>query len=317
MPSPLVTVICLCYNHARFVREAIESVLVQSYPSVQLIVVDDASTDGSVDEINKILSRQNVEFISLEENIGNCRAFNKGLALAKGEFVIDLAADDVLMADRIEKQVALFQSIPPEYGVVFSDAEYIDEHGVTLKYHFDYLLQKGLLYNIPQGEVYADVVAKYFIPSPTMMMRRSVLEMLGGYDESLAYEDFDFWVRSSRFCKYAFLHERITKIRKSRTSMSAGWYQRGDRQLHSTYLVCKKVQALNREQKEVDALVQRVRFELRQSVFSKNVREAKLFFDLLTEITHPTFPDKLMMHLLKVPLPLPWLRKAYHKLKYS
>jgi len=317
MPSPLVTVICLCYNHARFVREAIESVLVQSYPSVQLIVVDDASTDGSVDAINKIISGQQAEFISLEENIGNCRAFNKGLTLAKGEFVIDLAADDVLMADRIEKQVALFQSLPPEYGVAFSDAEYIDEHGAVLKYHFDYLLKKGLLHNIPQGEVYADVVSKYFIPSPTMMMRRSVLEMLGGYDDSLAYEDFDFWVRSSRFCKYAFLHERTTKIRKSRTSMSAGWYQRGDRQLHSTYLVCKKVQALNRDQKEVDALVQRVRFELRQSVFTKNVREAKLFFDLLTEITLPAFSDRLMMHLLKVPLPLPWLRKAYHKLKYS
>src|SRR6185436_18882244 len=106
MPSPTVTVICLCYNHARFVEEAIESVLNQSYANIQLIVVDDASTDKSAEVIKQLINKHSsIEFLPLQTNLGNCKAFNQGLARAKGEYVIDLAADDVLLPTRIETGV--------------------------------------------------------------------------------------------------------------------------------------------------------------------------------------------------------------------
>lgn len=317
MPSPLVTVICLCYNQAPFVRQAIQSVFDQSYPFVQLVVIDDASTDASVNEINKIISGRQIEFLALKENVGNCKAFNRGLTVARGEFVIDLAADDVLWPDRVEKQVTCFQSLSPDYGVLFSDAEYIDEKGSFIRHHFKHLLKNGLITSIPEGDVYADVLSTYFIPSPTMMIRKRVLDALHGYDENLAYEDFDFWVRSSRICRYAFFNECLTKVRKRPNSMSSGWYRQGDRQLHSTYLVCRKAQKLNQNQHEVDALIRRVKFELRQSVFSKNANEAKLFFDLLSELKSPGIREKFLMALVHLPLPLPALRKWYHSLRYS
>lgn len=317
MSQPLVTVICLCYNHAQVVREAIQSVIDQTYPNIQLIVVDDASTDKSVGEINKVLEGHPAEFLQMEKNMGNCAAFNRGLKLARGEFVIDLAADDVMMPHRVAKQVAKFQALAPDYGVVFSDADYVDENGRLLRHHFEYLFRKKLLNNIPEGDVYAKVISTYFIASPTMMIRRAVLDHLNGYDEELAYEDFDFWVRSARTFKYAYVNERLTRIRKSRTSMSAGWYKVGDRQLHSTYLVCRKAQQLNREKNEVEALVQRVRFELRQSVFSKNLTEAVLFYDLLGELTQRTLWDRLLIMLGRLPVPLPLARDLYHRLKYS
>ena len=106
MKAPLVSVVCLCYNHERFVGEAVRSVLNQTHPSIQLIVVDDHSTDGSQLIIEKLLTgHPSVEFISLGKNIGNCRAFNKGLEKVAGEFVIDLSADDVLMPARVETGV--------------------------------------------------------------------------------------------------------------------------------------------------------------------------------------------------------------------
>src|SRR5690554_6116465 len=103
--QPLVSVICLCHNHERFLEEAIDSVLDQTYPNIEIIVVDDASTDGSKALLKDICVKNNLPFIDIAENIGNCAAFNKGFSVAKGKYVIDFAMDDVMMPERIEKQV--------------------------------------------------------------------------------------------------------------------------------------------------------------------------------------------------------------------
>jgi hypothetical protein len=186
-----------------------------------------------------------------------------------------------------------------------------------LRQHYEYLFRKQLLKKVPQGNVYAQVLSRYFIASPTMMVRRSVFESLKGYDENLAYEDFDFWVRSARLFKYAFLNEISTKIRRAGNSMSSGWYKLGDRQLHSTYLVCKKAQRMNRSDEEIDALIVRVRYEIRQSVFSKNVTEAKLFFELLGELTNPNWIDRMLFRSRHLPIPFTWIRNLYHAFRFS
>jgi glycosyltransferase involved in cell wall biosynthesis len=318
MQQPLVSVICLCYNHEQFVREAIESVFRQTYPNLQIIVVDDASTDNSVREIEKTLAATpHVQFLSLKQNLGNCKAFNAGLALAKGEYIIDFATDDRMMPERIEHQVRFFSSFDESYGVNFTDAVYMDAKGKIFRHHYDHLLSKGLIRNIPEGDVYAFVLGTYYIASPTMMVRRRVFEALGGYDETLAYEDFDFWVRSSRAFKYCFLNEQLTGIRRKHASMSTGWYRPGDPQLYSTYKVCKKAQALNRSPEDHQALVKRARYELRQSVFSENHAEAHLFYALLKELRHAGIADRLLFELNKLRLPLSALRNRYHQLRYG
>src|SRR5688500_9747171 len=102
MSLPRVTIICLCYNQARFIREAILSVLSQTYFEIQFVVVDDASTDNSVSVIKECVALYpQINFIPLSKNSGNCKAFNLALLEAEGEFVIDLAADDVLLPDRV------------------------------------------------------------------------------------------------------------------------------------------------------------------------------------------------------------------------
>ncbi len=318
MNEPLVSVICLSYNHEGFVEEAIRSVINQTYKNIEIIVVDDASSDSSQNVIQKLVAEfPSIQFLSIENNIGNCKAFNLGFALSKGEFIIDFATDDIMMPHRIAKQIDQFQSLPQDVGVIFTDATYVNEEGKFLRQHYAYLFRKRLLTEVPQGDVYAKVLSRYFIASPTMTVRRSVFDKIGGYDESLAYEDFDFWVRSSRSFKYFFLNESLTKIRRSGNSMSTGWYKHGDKQLHSTYLVCKKAQKLNRSKEEVKALVIRVRYEIRQSVFSKNVNEANLFFELLCELTKPIWTDRTLIAIRHLPIPFQWIRNMYHTIRFS
>ncbi|HRX01281.1 MAG TPA: glycosyltransferase family A protein, partial [Cyclobacteriaceae bacterium] len=106
MDYPLVSVICLCYNHEEFVEEAIESVLAQTYPNVELIVVDDASVDRSKQVIGTILKQhERVKFIDLKENHGNCAAFNIGFRQCQGKYVVDFATDDIMLNSRIAEQV--------------------------------------------------------------------------------------------------------------------------------------------------------------------------------------------------------------------
>jgi hypothetical protein len=199
--------------------------------------------------------------------------------------------------------VAFFQRLDSTVGLIFTDAIYISETGTFIRNHFEYLLQKELISHIPQGDVYRDVLTTYFIPGPTMMIRREVFVALGGYDESLSYEDFDFWVRSSRIYHYAFQNERTTSIRKVQRSMSTGWYAPGDKQLHSTYLICRKAQRLNRDSADEQALIQRLRYEYRQSVLSGNFTEASLFYDFLKELNGVRFVERFFKLFEKTRIP--------------
>jgi glycosyltransferase involved in cell wall biosynthesis len=259
MSQPLVSVVCLCFNQANNVEEAMQSVLDQTYPSIELIVVDDSSTDDSVSTIDSFIKRHShILFIKLEKNVGNCAAFNIGYSNSKGDYIIDLAADDVLMPNRVEKGIMLFEKMGSELGVQFSDAQLIDSEGRAQGLHS----QKYPHARIPQGDIYLEIIRRYFICSPTMLIRREVIEKLNGYDESLAYEDFDFWIRSSRLYNYLYLPEVLMKRRVLPTSMSRYQFRRGSSQLRSTFKVCEKIKKLNKTRDEDIALNKRIKYEI-------------------------------------------------------
>ena len=248
----------------------------QTYQPIQLIVADDYSSDNSVMQIEHFIDRHpGVLFIKNEQNLGNCRTFNRALAYATGKYIIDLAADDVLLDTRIEGQVTLFEQLNSAYGVIFSDALHISESGKTLRRHYHNINK------VPSGEIYADLVARYFICSPTMMIKKAVLDELGGYDETLAYEDFDFWVRSARNWKYFFQNEITTLKRKTSHSLSSRFRKRQNELQASTLVVCRKALALNCNEKENLALIRRVRYELRQAFRTQHFDLVADFAELL------------------------------------
>jgi glycosyltransferase involved in cell wall biosynthesis len=264
---PLVSIIALCYNHAPFLAEALDSILAQTYPHLEVWLVDDGSRDGSSDILRQYAARNpGWQLLLRPENGGNCRAFNEAFHRCQGEFVLDFATDDVLLPDRLSQQVAAFAGLDASYGVVYSNAELIDEAGHPLGLHHRPDAAGRLHPRPASGWVFADVLGRYFISAPTMLMRRACLLALGGYDERLAYEDFDFWVRASRDWQFYYLDEVTTRKRKHPRSLGARAYRRHDPLLLSTMAVCEKALALCRTRPERAALGRRLRWELAQAL---------------------------------------------------
>jgi glycosyltransferase involved in cell wall biosynthesis len=275
MTSPQVTVICLCYNQANYLVEAVESVVSQTYPNIQLILVDDGSTDDSVAKIRILKEKYHfIELLILPKNTGYCKAFNSALKLTKGDFIIDLAGDDALFPDRIKKGIETFHLAGLEYGVQFSDAEIIADNGSHLYFHSERFPH----HSIPQGDIYNHLIKRYFICSPSMMVRKKVLEDMNGYDEALAFEDFDLWIRSGRNCKYCYVPEVLVKKRIAKGSMSQDQFVRASLQRWSTLRVCEKIKSLNRREEENKALRHRLRYEC---MLSLKMMDVKLAFEFL------------------------------------
>lgn len=127
---PLVTYVVLSYNHARFVRQAIESILAQRYPAIELIVVDDGSADGSVEILRGLSFRKGFRLIE-KENGGVVSSVNLGVPLASGQFIVPHASDDVSHPDRTSVQVEMLMQFP-EVGFVAGGIRKVDESGAPL-----------------------------------------------------------------------------------------------------------------------------------------------------------------------------------------
>ncbi|QCR23324.1 glycosyltransferase [Pontibacter sp. SGAir0037] len=317
-PLPIISVICICYNHARFLAEALDSVLAQTYPAIEIIVVDDSSTDNSAALIKQYVQQHpQVKFISTGKNIGNCAAFNMAWKACKGDYIIDFATDDVLLPERLAEQVRAFEQLGPQYGVVYTDAQLIDEQSRPIGFHYKRDKQGRLQSFAPSGDVFIPLLKRYFISPPTMMIRRAVLEELEGYDTMLAYEDFDFWIRSSRKYLYFYLDQVLTKRRLHARSLSKQVYKKGDRQLASTVKVCYKAAGLIRNNSEKQALIHRVKYELRHAVFTENFEEAKALQLLLQQLKGSSKTGSIFKFMLDKQVRLRSFWKLYQYLRYK
>lgn len=300
MDKPLVSVICLCFNHQNYVGEAINSVLSQSYNPTELIVVDDASTDKSRLIIKKLAKIHGFQTIFNDTNLGNCTSFNLGLKISKGNYVIDLAADDQLLPERIQIGVGSLEQKGSEYGVHFCDVKLIDENSQSKGTHFKRNERGELSEIIPEGDIYKVLLERYFLSAPTMLMRKKVLDELGGYDENLSYEDFDFWIRSSRTYKYAFTDQVLMKKRILGNSLSSIQYKRKNRHSLSTAIVCQKALKLNHTKEESQALLKRVNYELKWALITENWESAALFIKIKEKLANDSATVLFQKIILKI-----------------
>jgi glycosyltransferase involved in cell wall biosynthesis len=216
---PLVTAIVLCYNHARFVAEALESVRLQTHPRIELIIVDDCSKDSSVKAIEEWILSHRVEcvFLKHEKNQGVCASLNDALRHAKGKYVAAFAADDVWLCDKTEAQVSVLEGAPDRLGVVFSDAIQINESGERLPELF--IAAHRPMPKIPSGRVFDELWEGNFIPAMTTMVRRECFLRVGNYDETLAYEDWDMWLRLGLDYEFCYCPAPLACYRLVSTSM--------------------------------------------------------------------------------------------------
>lgn len=217
--TPRVSVIVVCYNHERFVTECLESVRAQSMNDIQLIVVDDASTDGSSALIQAWVAEHwpSARVVLHTDNCGGCRSLNEALGWATSEFVAFLAADDVWLPHKLATQIAQLDAADAKVGAVYTDATLIGEGGQRLPETF--LTSRGYRY-LPSGDLFDLFVIENFIPAPTTLFRRSVLTDLGAFDERLLFEDWDFWLRLASKYEIGVGQTPVAKYRVVATSLS-------------------------------------------------------------------------------------------------
>jgi glycosyltransferase involved in cell wall biosynthesis len=217
---PLVSVIATAFNHERFVVESLESIRAQTYPNVELIVVDDCSTDGTVALIENWLTETGTPctLIAHEWNQGVCRTKNEALTYARGKYVSGGSTDDVWLPDKLARLVEHMEAQPDTVGVVYSDAERMDEAGNSLPDTF--IEEIGSVGQPPSGDIYERLLERNFIPAGSTLIRRACLDAVGPYDESLVYEDWDMWLRLARRYEFAFLPGIALRYRVHEASLS-------------------------------------------------------------------------------------------------
>jgi len=220
---PVVSVVMPVYNGEKYLAEAIESILAQTFTDFEFVIVDDCSQDRSSDIIRAYQAGdERIRFIALERNMGAADARNQALAVASGEFIAAMDCDDVCLPERLEKQVDHLRR-NPAIGVLGAGAQAVDED-----------LNSFYAFNLPERHaliVYNIFVASFLI-HPTVMMRRELLECIGGYERGrrTAY-DTELWSRLMWRTRFANLPETLLL------------YRRHEAQTHTTRDAALKEQA--------------------------------------------------------------------------
>ena len=214
--TPRVSVIMPSYNHAHYIERAIRSVVGQSYPNIELIVVDDGSRDGSPELLQRLSAELGFTLI-IQPNAGVCRTLNRGIhEFATGEWIALLASDDFWRLDKIERQLAALRAMP-ESRFCFSQArEFRDEA----------CADDGRVFpaRVRAGSVLDRVFLRQHVPAGTMMFARSLYDELGGFDDGLGEEDWDFVIRSAAASPFAAVAEPLLYYRahEGNTMRTAG-----------------------------------------------------------------------------------------------
>ncbi|MDF2073758.1 glycosyltransferase [Pseudomonas mendocina] len=180
---PLVTVVIASYNHAPYIEKCILSVVQQTYSNIELLVVDDGSTDDSVERIEQLQREHGFE-LRVQQNKGLTHTLNEAIARAKGSLIAPFGSDDIMMPERIAKQVAYMQD-KPEVGICAGNIELIDSDGQLFP---ESRQRRDIAFRrLDFDDVFME--RKPYPPAPTLLFRKEALEQVGGFDPMIRLED--------------------------------------------------------------------------------------------------------------------------------
>jgi glycosyltransferase involved in cell wall biosynthesis len=214
---PRVSVVIPSYNHGSYIAEAAESVLRQSISDLELIIVDDGSTDDTLDKLNSF-SDQRLRIIS-QANKGAHAAINRGLHEASGEFLSILNSDDAYSPSRLARILEIMNS-EPQAGLIGSYIEIIDSQGRTLgvKHGYDdcppWQLEHPKRSFRAGGDLRAALLTEnYWATTSNFVIRRSLYEQVGEFRPLRYTHDWDFALRAARHSKLVLIPEPLVRYR--------------------------------------------------------------------------------------------------------
>lgn len=210
--KPAITVLMPCYNAQRWLREAIESVLSQTYENFEYILVDDGSTDETLEVINEYASKDRRLNVIAKRNTGLVDSLNVGIKQAKGEWIARLDADDISMPDRLAKQFD-FTNRNPQVVLVGGGCIEIDEGGNFLKQHSYPVKHERLLNRLER--------LKAFFPHSSAFFKKDHVLKIGGYNTRfIRSQDWDLWLRIAETAPIGCLPDPVIKLRKHASMIS-------------------------------------------------------------------------------------------------
>ncbi len=216
--NPLVSVIISAYNAEKYIAEALKSIIGQSYRNLEIVIINDGSTDKTLDVIN-LFKDSRIRVIS-RGNKGLVYSLNEAIGIAKGELICRMDADDICKPDRVEKQVAVFNSYR-YVDFVFTGAELIDDNS-------EFVCDAWV--GSQTEEIIARIEWYNTIYHPTVMFKKELIEKYGVYHLlNDCYEDKDLWLRFRRQgINFYFLSDKLLKYRLCSNSIHSNynnyWY---------------------------------------------------------------------------------------------
>jgi glycosyltransferase involved in cell wall biosynthesis len=202
--APLVSVVIPSYNRLHCLPRAIASVLAQSHPALELIIVDDGSTDGTHEWAASFACPIPFTFHPLERNMGAAAARNRGIELARGTYVAFLDSDDIWHPEKIARQLAAIAAAGPTYGAAYTGIASLTEAGVPC----------GVSRATEQGDIHLGLVNHNVVGSTSCaMVRRDLLLQVGGFVPNLkSCQDWELWLRLAAITRFACVPELLTTL---------------------------------------------------------------------------------------------------------
>jgi glycosyltransferase involved in cell wall biosynthesis len=228
---PLVTIGVLSYNYSAYVLNALNSLITQTYPLIELIIVDDKSTEDTVPKIDAWIKENNISctFIKNEKNIGITRVSNKIVSLAKGKYISLFAIDDIMLPGKIEQQVKLLEEAGEEYGVCYANVNTMNEQGEPTGWFVD-----PVKFKPNEGYILKPyVLGELKFATPGCLIRTALYGKAGLYDERVLLEDYNFWLRAlactkAKYCSYPCL---VYMVRQA-SPLFKTWTQNNNERYH-------------------------------------------------------------------------------------
>jgi len=207
----LVSVIMTVYNREKYISEAIESVLSQTFNDLELVIIDDFSIDRSKEIIKKFKEKDNrIKILFHDENKGIARSSNDGLKMARGKFIAMLDSDDVWEVNKLEKQLKVLEI--DENLIIWTDGELINENGKSLGKTF---VQSCNASNRKKsGDIFRELLVGNIINKSSLVLKKKNLGNIKFDERFRRYDDHQIVVDLAKKYNYFFINEPLTKIRK-------------------------------------------------------------------------------------------------------
>ena len=262
--NPLVSVVLPTYNRAHLLRRAIQSILSQTYQHLEIIVVDDCSSDNT-EEVAKSFCDERIRYVRNKERMGASFSRNIGIKVAHGEYIAFQDSDDVWLPRKLEKQMDAFKNSPREVGVVYTSFWRIDKDRVVRIPQSNYRKSKD--------NIHERLLETNFIGTPTAMVKKECFEKVGMFDETLPrLQEWDLWIRISRYYRFKHIDEPlvISYMQTDSISRNIGAHIQAQKRILEKYFeeISKKPKILGKHYYELGTLL----------CLNGNIQEGKSYF---------------------------------------